>query len=165
MTEVIIRAFEMADWEDIAELWLAPTCQWNTLQMPYQSRDAIKKKLENPPPGLHVLVAVVNNGQKVVGMTGMHTFSGRRSHVGELGMCVRDDYQNQGIGYKLLDAAIAFAYNWLNLKRLELIVYTDNDRAIRLYEKFGFAIEGTLRNYALRNGVFADVYAMAKLAD
>ena len=46
---------------------------------------------------------------------------------------------------------------------LELHVYTDNAAGIRLYEKFGFAIEGTAREFALRDGTYIDAYAMARL--
>lgn len=71
--EVTIRAFEMADWEDVAEMWSTPNCQQGTLQLPYQSRDDIKKKLTDPPPGLYRLVAMVKESQKVVGMIGLYT--------------------------------------------------------------------------------------------
>lgn len=166
MTQVKIRAFEMADWEDVAELFLAPNCQWGTLQLPYQSRDCIKQKLENPPPGIHRLVAIIEQNQKlkVVGLISLQTFSDRRSHVGQLGMFVHDDYQNQGIGSQLMAAIIDLAENWLNLKRLELQVNTDNASAIHLYEKFGFEQEGILRKNAFRAGVYIDAYTMAKVS-
>jgi putative acetyltransferase len=165
MTEVTIRALEMADWEDVAALFLAPICRWGTLQMPYQSCDEIKQKLENSPAGVHRLVAVVKDSQKVVGMIGLHTYQGRRAHVGAIGMSVHDDYQNQGVGSKLMAAVMDLAENWLNLKRLELTVYTDNPKAIHLYEKYGFVIEGTLRQWALRDGAYIDAYTMARLSN
>ena len=46
--------------------------------------------------------------------------------------------------------------------RLELTVDTDNARALALYRKFGFQIEGTLRGYALGDGHYADVFTMAR---
>jgi putative acetyltransferase len=33
-----------------------------------------------------------------------------------------------------------------------------------LYRKFGFAIEGTCRAYAYRNGSYVDAYLMARLS-
>lgn len=80
-------------------------------------------------------------------------------------MFVHDDYQNQGIGSKLMEAMLDLAENWLNLKRIELTVYTDNAPAIHLYEKYGFAIEGTMRKYAFRDGQYVDVHAMAKISE
>jgi len=163
MSEVTIRAYEMADWENVAVLFLAPNCRWGTMQMPFQSRDAIKHKLANPSPGLHQLVAVTDK-QKVVGFVTLRTFSDRRAHVGSIGLFVHDDYQNQGIGSRLMAAIIDLAENWLNLKRLELQVNTDNPSAIHLYEKFGFEKEGTLRKNGFRDGAYIDAYTMAKVS-
>ena len=131
--------------------------------MPYQSRDAIKEKLENPPPNMHRLVAVDDETGKVVGMIGLHLQKGRRAHAAGISMMMLDDYQSQGIGSKLMEGVLDLAENWLNLKRIELTVYTDNEPAIHLYKKYGFAIEGTFHNYALREGSYVDAHAMAKV--
>ena len=56
-----------------------------------------------------------------------------------------------------------YADHWAGVLRLELTVYTDNEAAIALYRKFGFEIEGTHRAYAMRDGAYADVLAMARL--
>ena len=77
-------------------------------------------------------------------------------------MAVRDDRQGQGVGTALLRAAVDLADQWLNLQRLELEVYVDNEPAVRLYRKFGFEIEGTLLRYAYRAGQYVDVYAMVR---
>ena len=113
-----------------------------------------------------MLVAVVKKTQKVVGLIGLALVKNpRRSHVGQIGMAVHDDYQNQGIGSQMVEAVINLADNWLNLKRLELEVYIDNENAIHLYEKYSFVIEGTLRKYAFRDGDYVDTYAMARVRE
>jgi putative acetyltransferase len=58
---------------------------------------------------------------------------------------------------------IELADKWLNLTRLELEVYTDNEPAIRLYKKFEFVIEGTHINFAYRDGHYVDAHFMARL--
>jgi putative acetyltransferase len=50
------------------------------------------------------------------------------------------------------------------LTRVELVVRTDNDPAIRLYRRFGFEVEGRLRNYLVVDGHAQDVLAMARVA-
>ena len=61
-------------------------------------------------------------------------------------MAVRDDWQGKGVGTAMMQAVVDLADKWLNLSRLELEVYTDNEPAMRLYQKFGFTIEGTGSN-------------------
>ena len=90
-----------------------------------------------------------------------HSFAITR-HTSVLGMSVDRNYRNQGIGTELMERAI----NWAKEKRivrLELEVYTENIAAIRLYEKFGFGIEGRKRMYAYQRGRYYDSYLMARL--
>jgi putative acetyltransferase len=86
----------------------------------------VRKRFSKAPEGLYHLVACVQG--KVVGHLGLETFPTfwRRRHVGLIGMAVRDDLQGRGIGTALMEAALDFADNWLNLTRVELTVYTDN---------------------------------------
>ena len=74
-----------------------------------------------------------------------------------------DDFHGRGVGAALLGALVDTADKWLNLRRLELAVYVDNEPAIRLYKRFGFVIEGTRRAAAFRDGEFVDDYVMARL--
>ena len=48
-------------------------------------------------------------------------------------------------------------------KNIELEVYTDNEKAINLYKKFGFKVEGTLKDYVFGEGKYIDAYTMARL--
>jgi putative acetyltransferase len=88
---------------------------------------------------------------------------GRRRHTAEIGMAVHDDYQGRGVGTALLSGLIELAERWLGLIRLELTVYTDNERAIALYKRLGFVVEGTLRKYGMRDGQYVDAYTMARV--
>jgi putative acetyltransferase len=82
-----------------------------------------------------------------------------------IGMGVHDEWQGKGVGTALMEAATNLADKWLNLTRLELTVFIDNQPAIHLYEKFGFETEGRLRSYAFRDGRFVDVYLMARIQE
>jgi putative acetyltransferase len=101
----------------------------------------------------------------VVGNLGLHaaSTSPRRKHAASIGMSVHDDWHHRGVGSALMRAALDIADNWHNYVRLELTVYTDNAAALALYRKFGFAIEGTLVDYAFRDGRYVDAYTMARL--
>ncbi len=158
-----IRHAEPGDYEAIQRVMAGPKAVWGTLQVPFPSVERWRKRLSEPPDGLYGLVACVEG--EVVGHIGLHTFPDRprRRHVGQIGMAVRDDWQGKGIGTALMAAAIDLAENWLNLCRLELEVYTDNEAALKLYQKFGFTIEGRLVRHAFRDGQFVDSFMMARL--
>jgi putative acetyltransferase len=86
-------------------------------------------------------------------------------HTAEFGINVHAGHQRKGIGKALMSAILDIADNWLKLKRVELNVFTDNEPAIALYKKMGFVIEGTKKYAAVRNGVHADEYLMARYGE
>ena len=102
---------------------------------------------------------------RVTCSVGVATFPNRprRKHAGAIGICVHEDWQGKGVGKELMHAIIDLADNWLNLTRLELEVYSDNEAATHLYERFGFEIEGTLRQHAFREGRYVDSKMMGRL--
>jgi putative acetyltransferase len=78
-------------------------------------------------------------------------------------MGVADDLSGRGIGTALLRELLDAADKWFDVRRIELTVFHDNRRAIRLYERHGFEREGVLRAYAFRDGSYVDAIAMARL--
>jgi putative acetyltransferase len=160
---ITIRGAEVEDWEDIAATRDSGNVVYNTLQLPYMSRESVRERLENLPDDQRMLVAVAKD--RVVGQLGLHLNTGRRAHVARLGMMVHAEFQGHGVGSALMEAAIDLAENWLNISRIELECYTDNAAGRALYQKFGFEIEGILRDYAFRDGRFVDAYLMARIQD
>jgi L-phenylalanine/L-methionine N-acetyltransferase len=161
LSELMIRAREADDCEQLAELANLPKVRWGTLQLPFVSKEQRRKTIESSPDGMTAIVGVVDG--RIVGSAAVKKLRGRRGHVGEVGICVHDDFHGRGIGSALMAALTDASDNWLNLRRLELTVYVDNEPAIRLYKKFGFEVEGTRRGDAFRAGTFVDSYAMARL--
>lgn len=154
--------FHLFHSDAIVKIHGTPQVIAGTLQMPFPSIEAWRKRLTGQSPDTRALVAVADG--KVLGHLGlMPGYRPRRAHIASIGMAVCDDHSGRGIGTALLQAAVSLADNWLNLQRLELTVFTDNTPAIRLYKKLGFSTEGTHRAFALRNGNFIDAHAMAHL--
>jgi putative acetyltransferase len=160
---ILVRRAEPGDYLAVHRTFCSPRAMAGTLQLPYPSAEAWRKRMADPASDAHLLVAEVDG--EVVGNLGLHYDhkSLRRRHVGSLGMSVRDDWHGRGVGTALMHAAIDLADNWINLQRLELTVYVDNAAAIALYRKFGFVIEGTHRLYAFRDGAYVDAHTMARL--
>ena len=93
----------------------------------------------------------------------LHFATGHRPrvrHSGEFGMSVSKAYWGQGVGSSLLDALLEWAKATGTVKKINLRVRADNDRAVKLYERKGFVREGTLTNEMCVDGQYFDLYAM-----
>jgi putative acetyltransferase len=152
------------DLEDVYALFRHPDAARTTLQLPSQAIWHTRQRLLEPPPGLHRFVAL--DGERVIGMISLWPHPRvRQAHSAQLGMAVHPEYWGRGVGSALMAAVVDLADNWLNLKRIELEVNTDNPAGVRLYEKFGFEIEGAHRFHAYGGGRWADSYFMARLRE
>jgi len=156
----------VADAADITRLMAHPEVYANLMQLPMPSVEQWRTRLEgNAAPErsaeLHLVAEV---GGRVVGSAGLHPQSPlRRRHAAMLGISVAADSQGRGVGSALMQAVCDYADGWAQLLRIELTVFAGNRRAIALYERFGFRQEGMHRGYAMRDGVYADVWSMARL--
>jgi putative acetyltransferase len=161
-----IRRCKPSDTADIVRMMSDDSVYPGLLQTPYPSEERWRKMLEgNDAPGNTDLALVAVSNDQVVASAGLHGVGQqiRRRHVAGMGISVARQAQGQGIGTALMKALTEYADNWGHLLRIELTVYTDNHKAIRLYQKFGFKEEGVRRAYALRDGVYVDALGMARL--
>lgn len=138
--DLIFRPVRLRDAEDINEMRRQEGIRANTLALTTETIAFTEGFLGNMGIDDHILVAEFEG--KVIGMIGIHILkSARQRHSAFLGMMVRTEYQGQGIGKKLIENILDLADNWLMLVRIELDVTTDNERAISLYQYFGFEAE------------------------
>jgi putative acetyltransferase len=163
---IVVRRARRVDAAAIAATMSDPQVARGLLQMPHGSEDFWSKRIDEMPAGNSALeiMLVAERGGLVVGNAGLHGVSAlRRRHVAGLGIAVARSAQAQGVGTALMAALVDWADQWAQMLRIELTVFTDNAGAIALYRKFGFELEGTHRAFALRDGIYADVHAMARL--
>lgn len=70
---------------------------------------------------------------------------------------------HHGYGFEATKLMVDYAFNILNLNRIQLHVASENPKAVSIYEKCGFIKEGTLREAMYHNDRYVDFYVMAIL--
>ena len=128
--------------------------------IPNRHWEAVLYRPESVPQHLS---AVAELGGEIVGS--VRLFAGmcgpKDRHVAELGIFVLLPYRGQGVGKQLM----AYALDWAvsrGLKKITLSVFTTNRRAIRLYEQFGFIVEGERKMQYNIKDEYVDEILMAK---
>lgn len=84
----------------------------------------------------------------------------RIAHRGEIGLSVKKEFWNCGIGTEMMKALIQFGKETAHLTVLELKVKSDNEQAIHVYEKLGFRKIGIFEKYVRIDGIYYDSFLM-----
>lgn len=165
--DFLIRPLDIGDGKGINALRRMPGVFENILGIPSERVKPNEDFVINMDSNQHHFVAIAKtqNGEDIIiGSIGLNVNAKHRlRHSGSIGIMVHKDYQNMGVGAALMKAIIDIADNWLMLIRVELTVFEDNEKAIHLYEKFGFQKEGLKRLAAIRNGKYENEYLMARI--
>ncbi len=140
----------------IAALSTEPWSLWGTLQIPSSSVAFYADRRERTPPGAQAWT--MWDGDTAIGSGGL--FPSGPPGVAMLGMMIGTAAQGRGAGRALLAHLLAAA-RASGLRRVELGVYVDNDRAVALYRSAGFLEEGARRCDAIRDGGQASTLEMA----
>jgi L-phenylalanine/L-methionine N-acetyltransferase len=163
---VSLRRAREGDAEAFAAMMNDESVYPQTLQLPYADAPFWRERLKDSGHSLTTLTHLVADREgTAIASVGLFPSmpNVRRRHAMSLGITVAHDWQGKGLGDLLMTAIVQYADRWLGLLRIELYVNTDNERAIALYRRHGFDVEGTHRGYSLRDGVYIDVHAMARL--
>jgi len=108
---------------------------------------------------------VAKDGPQVVGWCDIRPgWPDTLRHCGSVGMGLLPAYRGQGIGRRLLEACLVAARQ-AGITRVELEARADNDAALRLYTRMGFAHEGTKRRGMKVDGQYVDTLSMALFLD
>ncbi|HEX3022141.1 MAG TPA: GNAT family N-acetyltransferase [Lachnospiraceae bacterium] len=109
------------------------------------------------------LVLIIEDGNSIVGYISIERgWANQIKHTGFLVVGLLEKYRGQGLGMKLFEEALKWCKD-NDIHRIELYVRSDNDNAISLYKKMGFAIEGTKVDQLKVKNRYFDELIMAKI--
>ena len=127
----------------------------------FELMEEIKKDLSSDK---NILLTVCETGSnQAVGMTAFY----RIDHVSRAAIFFLSIYDSAkwhlGYGSEATRLMVDYAFNLLNLNRIQLHVASENPKAISIYEKCGFVKEGTLREAMYHNDRYVDFFVMSIL--
>lgn len=157
---LVIRPVSLQDAPALWTIAREPGVIETTLALPSLRLEQRVKILSELGENDHYLVA--EKATQVVGLGGLTVGVNRLRHSGYLFIYVSSAHQGQGIGTNLMRALLDLADQWLLLRRVELTVLTENDGARRLYERFGFVVEGCRKMSVISQGELKDEWLMAR---
>lgn len=109
------------------------------------------------------IVAEMNN--RLVGfIAALGNDLNRNKHRAYIVLGVEEAYQGQGIATRMFEALFSWAKQ-TRITRLELTVIKDNIKALQLYKKLGFIVEGERIQSLMINGIPTNEYYLYKLLE
>lgn len=110
-----------------------------------------------------MIAAFVNN--ELAGNVGINCVRNhiKLKHRAVFGISIKKNYWNNGIGNALLREVIIQAMT-MGYEQIELGVFSDNEKAKKLYKNHGFQVWGNMKNaYKLKDGTYRDEIIMGKM--
>lgn len=148
-----LRAWAETDVDDLVEglnnynvsRWLA------YVPFPYTPEDAMKwisycrqQEIAGNVNGYEFAIELMAE-KKVIGGVSLSNIN-RFQRKAEGGIWLNEGYQGCGLGTEAFGKRIEFAFEGLNLRRLENGFFTGNENSLRMQEKFGYKMEGIRRS-------------------
>jgi putative acetyltransferase len=158
--DVTIRPVRVEDAEAIWRITQQEGVIETILSLPSDRLEQRRQRLAALGPSEHWFVAETNG--EAIGLAGLSVGMGRLRHSGHLFLFVAREYHGQRVGTRLLQTLLDVADRWLLLRRVELTVVADNERAWRLYERLGFEKEGLRKLSVISQGEIKDEWLMAR---
>ncbi len=164
---MLIRPITEADAEAYLELARAIDAESRFMMFePSERQTTVEQQVERIR-SLHAsdnkLMLVAEHEGQLVGYLGAIGGDFHRNHHSvHIFLGILERFTGQGLGRRLLEETEQWAQRQ-GLHRLELTVMRHNARALALYQKMGFEIEGTKRDSLQVDGVYVDEIYMAKL--
>lgn len=131
------------------------------------SRDTQIKWLSNRLAAIEkgqVIQIVAEVDEHVIANSELEIKTGLRSHVGDIGIIIKQGYRDISIGTEMLKQLIAQARK-RGLKIVTLGVFETNKRAKHVYEKLGFRECGRIPGEIFKNRQYIDHITMVKILD
>lgn len=168
-TPCILRSPEEYDAEDLLGYLHTVTGETHYLlsypeevTLTFEQQIAVINKI-NKSNNEFMINAYING--ELAGNTHISCISGKikSRHRASLGITVKKKFWGNGLGTILFKESLDFVKE-IGYEQIELSVYSDNQKAQSLYERYGFHVWGCIKNaFKLKDGTYCDDIIMGKM--
>jgi len=161
--KTFIRAIEMED-ARILSAWLndRETNAFLDIIYPLSKRYCDNFTLEGEEYNKRIFI-IDNEDRKPIGLVVIDKIKWEYRNC-EIGIVIYDkNYRGRGYGKDALETVLKFIFDDLNMHLVYLNVVEENEAAVNLYKKFGFEVEGILRDRYYKNGRYYNIIVMSKV--
>ncbi len=130
---------------------------------PLQEKQFINKYEKNE----NSLFLLAVTGKKIIGTLSLtQSHWAKQKHIGEFGVVVLEAYWNMGIARRMINYLMQWVSENQTIRYIQLSVMANNEKAIRLYQNFGFKEEGRRsRAIYLNSRSYGDIVLMGQWVD
>jgi RimJ/RimL family protein N-acetyltransferase len=128
-----------------------------------QARREFEQSPENSGHDLHLAITTLDG--ELIGETALREIDQRNGNARFTIAIGNREYWGHGYGSDATRCLMRYAFEQLNLHRIDLFVHASNERAVRVYEKCGFRHDGRLREAHYMDGRYSDVLLMGLLRE
>lgn len=164
--KVVLRAVEEEDIEMLRELTNSPDYEKMIVGWAFPvSRKDQEKWFLGCENGLDRLrYTIVTDADGAVGMIGLRDIDWKNGVASGLGMRIaKKEIRTRGLATDAWMTLMRYAFGELRLNRINGSALAYNGASLRVCEKVGFRVEGTLREAVYKGGKYVDVVMMGCL--
>lgn len=110
-------------------------------------------------------VICLNESERPIGYAGLVNIDLRHGKAETYLGIGEKEYWGQGLGTEAKELQLEYAFEHLRLNRVYSLTWTENQAMIAINKKFGYKIEGVLRQDSYAQGMFRDKVIMGLLRD
>ncbi len=102
------------------------------------------------------------DNQEFLGAGGLNDLS-KKHKKAEIGFWLLPNFWGKGIMKEDMNSILDYAFNTLNLHRIEGFVESNNQNCKNALKKVAFQYEGTMKDYKIKNGKYISIDIFAKI--
>lgn len=163
--KIILTPMEEEDAEFIRQMENDPEVRYALFLYKPLTRESAEKKVREmtASPESVMFMILDKENRQIIGQTGLVRIDFvSRAAVFYIAIHHKES-RSKGFGTEATRLMVDYAFQTLNLNRIQLHVNSENIPAVHIYQKLGFEIEGTLRQAMYHGGKYCDFYVMGNV--